>query len=590
RRLTLLLGAVWSSFLLVIAGGLWSAIRGVAEARRGAERIAESEKTLRRVADNATDLVRIIDDHANNVYVSPSCKRILGFSEAEVLATSPRGLLPEEERAAALEMTRRIKAKETETAVFTHRLRTKEGGYRWFETTLGLVQAGLDQTPHVHLTSRDITERRAAEEALQHQTARLESILSSMADGVAVFDEHNRMLMVNPAAHDYLRYEQGEALAADWPARHRAYQLDGTTPFPADQGPLTRALGGEACSVQLVLHDKLDRPRAFSVTASPIREGEGHRTGCVAVYREITEQRKAARDLAESEERLRLLSEASFEGVALTHAGVIVDVNENFASWLGRSRSELIGTAGLACFAPEHHDELKLKSTLSEARYEADLLRRDGTRLPVEVRGRALNYRGEPMRIAVVRDMTERRLRDAELKEHAEKLRLLSLRDELTGLYNRRGFLEHAQQALRHATRNKRAACVFYADLNGMKVINDSLGHEVGDRAIVATSRLLSAVFRDADIVARLGGDEFAIFASESGAGDVGSIAARLFAEVDAWNGKGAEAFQLSVSIGSSVFEPAEPLALAELMERADREMYAQKRARRNVSSRVLSA
>src|SRR5262249_37307908 len=107
------------------------------------------------------------------------------------------------------------------------------------------------------------------------------------------------------------------------------------------------------------------------------------------------------------------------------------------------------------------------------------------------------------------RDITERRLHENASKVQADMLRNLSLRDELTALYNRRGFIDHAQPALRPAASSKQPACLFYVDLNGMKRINDTLGHQMGDRAIAATARILSGVFRESDIVARLGGDEF---------------------------------------------------------------------------------
>src|SRR6202012_3805139 len=99
------------------------------------------------------------------------------------------------------------------------------------------------------------------------------------------------------------------------------------------------------------------------------------------------------------------------------------------------------------------------------------------------------------------------------LTTHAEQLRDLSLRDELTGLHNRRGWLELARQGLRLAIREKRPAAVIFADLNGMKQINDLYGHEEGDCALKDTARILRAACREADVVARFGGDEFVVFA-----------------------------------------------------------------------------
>jgi diguanylate cyclase (GGDEF)-like protein len=187
---------------------------------------------------------------------------------------------------------------------------------------------------------------------------------------------------------------------------------------------------------------------------------------------------------------------------------------------------------------------------------------------------------GEQVRIAVVRDVTDKRRREAELTEQAEVLRILSVRDELTGLYNRRGFLELARQRLRLISPEKKGACLFFADLNGMKAINDGLGHEVGNRALSATAKLLSNVFRESDVVARLGGDEFAALAGECEAAGLTGLQARLQTAIETFNATGLEPFRLSVSIGAALFDPRQPLEFEALMEVADANMYEAKRAR----------
>jgi diguanylate cyclase (GGDEF)-like protein len=179
-----------------------------------------------------------------------------------------------------------------------------------------------------------------------------------------------------------------------------------------------------------------------------------------------------------------------------------------------------------------------------------------------------------------VRDVTEKKQREAELRAQAERLRSLSLRDELSGLYNRRGFLELGQQQLRNIARSQRAGCLFYADLNGMKAINDELGHEMGDRALAATATLLTSVFRDSDVVARLGGDEFAALASDCDTEGQISLKRRLESAIDGFNAQGLERFRLSISVGSALYDPRAPLKLEALMEQADAKMYEEKKAR----------
>ena len=107
-----------------------------------------------------------------------------------------------------------------------------------------------------------------------------------------------------------------------------------------------------------------------------------------------------------------------------------------------------------------------------------------------------------------------------------------------------------------------------------MKRINDTLGHQMGDRAITATGRVLSGVFRESDIVARLGGDEFAVLAAACGHEQIATVRKRLRAAIDELNQRREEPFQLSVSVGESVYDPQDPRALEALMESADRAMY----------------
>ena len=125
------------------------------------------------------------------------------------------------------------------------------------------------------------------------------------------------------------------------------------------------------------------------------------------------------------------------------------------------------------------------------------------------------------------------------------------------------------------------AAVVFFLDLNGMKVINDSFGHEAGDAALSETAQILTDAFRESDIVARLGGDEFAIFAGDCDADGAATMRGRIERDVEASNqSTRAHAYRLSVSVGTAIFDPFAPLELDALLETADQAMYEQKRAR----------
>jgi diguanylate cyclase (GGDEF)-like protein len=157
------------------------------------------------------------------------------------------------------------------------------------------------------------------------------------------------------------------------------------------------------------------------------------------------------------------------------------------------------------------------------------------------------------------------------------EIRSLAITDELTGLYNRRGFLASATHQIKLAQRNGQNVLLLFSDLDNLKGINDSFGHQEGDLALVRTADALQETFRDSDIIARLSGDEFAVLASEASMPNRPDIMPRLEECLTRVNGAEAR-YRLSLSIGVARFDPANPSSLAELMTRADQDMYAHKK------------
>ena len=169
------------------------------------------------------------------------------------------------------------------------------------------------------------------------------------------------------------------------------------------------------------------------------------------------------------------------------------------------------------------------------------------------------------------RDVTERHQRE-------DALRALSLMDELTGLYNRRGFLTLAQQQLRLARRGQRELVLLFVDMDDFKDINDRFGHGEGDVALRRTAAILQHTFRDSDIVARLGGDEFVVLASDIAHGTGPLIVERLRAELQLRNEREGYPYRLSFSVGLATFDPERPPEIEELLATADAMLYEQKR------------
>ncbi len=171
----------------------------------------------------------------------------------------------------------------------------------------------------------------------------------------------------------------------------------------------------------------------------------------------------------------------------------------------------------------------------------------------------------------------------SERKRAESALQSLSLVDELTGLYNRRGFLAVTEQYLESFQRSDNGLVVLYADLDGLKGINDSLGHLEGDRALVRTAEVLKEAFRSSDIIARLGGDEFVLLAGVGADESAESLTDRLQQKLALANAQRNRPYDLSISIGVAHYDPDEACTIEELMGRADRVMYEEKRKKRTL-------
>lgn len=157
-------------------------------------------------------------------------------------------------------------------------------------------------------------------------------------------------------------------------------------------------------------------------------------------------------------------------------------------------------------------------------------------------------------------------------------LEVVALRDELTGAYNRRGWFALAEHELERARRQGTSRVLLFIDVDGLKQVNDVLGHREGDRAIVDAAAVLTAASRSSDLVGRLGGDEFVLLLGDDGQAE--AARRRLVDALAAHNAESGAGFELRMSIGAEIWFPDEACSLNELVRRADEVMYADKTSR----------
>ena len=262
----------------------------------------------------------------------------------------------------------------------------------------------------------------------------------------------------------------------------------------------------------------------------------------------------------------------------VSETGLILEANLTAATMLGVERGRLIKQPLTRFIASEDQDTYYLRrkqlfETQEPQVCEMRMVRGDSTqfwaRMEATVaqggKGDAVVFR------ATMSDITER-------KQAEEALRALLLVDELTGLYNRRGFETLAAQQLKTGERAKRGMLLLFADFDNLKQINDTLGHPAGDRALIEVADVLKETFRTSDILARIGGDEFVVLAVETDSANPEVLTARLQENLEARNAKGDHHYRLSLSVGVARCDPEHPCSIDELLAWADRAMYEQRR------------
>jgi diguanylate cyclase (GGDEF)-like protein/PAS domain S-box-containing protein len=290
--------------------------------------------------------------------------------------------------------------------------------------------------------------------------------------------------------------------------------------------------------------------------------------------------KRAEEALQASELRYRRLFETAQDGILILDGdtGRIDDVNPFLTAMLGHVREELLGKklweiglfkdaeAGRAAFR-----ELRDKGFFRHE--DLPLETKSGREIVVECVGNVHDVESKKVIQCNIRDVTER-------KRLEETLQSMSLIDDLTGLYNRRGFFALSEQQLKMAERTKQNVLIFFIDLDNTKRINDAFGHLAGDNALIEVASVLRETFRKSDIIGRFGGDEFAALAVDVTYETENLLINRLRNTLTAVNQAASRKYSLSLSTGVARYDPGSPCSLDELIARADASMYEKKRTK----------
>lgn len=288
--------------------------------------------------------------------------------------------------------------------------------------------------------------------------------------------------------------------------------------------------------------------------------------------RYITELQRIQEELTESEERYRALVQRSSEAILLIDPDTrkVIETNQHFQELLGYSEEEFRGMAvydivvDTKAAVDRYYDEiLPIRNELPvESR---SFRHKDGHFVEVERSGVIVHLKGKKVYMVTARDVTDRKLIE-------EKMNYLSFHDILTGLYNRTYFEEELTRLDRR--RDGTVGLIIF-DLDGLKLVNDSFGHEQGDNLLVRTAELIQGCFREADVVARIGGDEFSVLIQDTDVEAMEAAVARVYRSVAQLKAL-AQRIPLSVSAGYAVAVDKN-LSMRDLFREADNNMYREK-------------
>ncbi len=521
--------------------------KGIARRENAENQLREDENRFRTMLEHSQDVAYLRDLQLDSYeYISPVVKQITGFSMDELDIETVISRIHPDDLDRVRRMFEAINNHRITSGFLEYRFRRKDGKYLWLGDKYKLMQDENGQPRYRTGIVRDMTDRRQLEEdlrasmdaagaAMRHaeeQRRILETILVGIPEGITVVKiPEGHLQLVSTYYEQYFRIPAQRLYDMSMEDRLKLLETmgwKGEKPVPMEAHPIFRALHrGEVVMDEEWRIIKPDGTRAvLSVIAAPVRDTNGKITHAVTSFRDITENKKMETALRRSEYELRTLVESSPDLIMRVDNQLRYNfVNRAFEQLTGKTKEQCIGRSHCELGMPQdlcrQLDGMirRVLHTGGEQNVEFGFMSLFGNRQFWARLIPEFNRVGMVDTVLVVaRDITER-------KRAEDHIRYVSFHDTVTGLYNRTYFEEEVQ---RLDTGRSLPVSFIMGDVNNLKLVNDTFGHNEGDNFLRKIAEALREACRDEDIVARWGGDEFAVILPETDAATGEKICARI--------------------------------------------------------------
>ncbi len=543
--------------------GAIESLRDTTESKKAQWALQQSEEKYRGILESIEDGYFEVDHTGRLQFFNPHLIHVLGYEPDELLGSSYRVLMDEENSSKLFEAFNKVYTTGQPVKELDWQVPRKDGSKLFVETTVLPIKED-NKVVGFRGIIHDISERKAAQEALARSESLYRTIFETTGTAMIIIDDDRTISLMNTETERLLGYTKEEIEGKiKWDSVVAPADLERMT----DYHTLRRMYAGQAPrNYEFKLISKYGQIHDVVLTIAMIPDS----TKSVASIQDITDRKRADEALQLSEARYRAIVEDQTELICrYLPNGSVIFVNETYCRYFDRVREEIIGSDFIEVFAAQDREMVNQQihdlSRLNPVTNGEVMLHLPGGqerwlswthRAIFNEHGVLLDYQ------SVGRDVTAR-------KQAEERLRYLSIHDALTGLYNRLYFQEQMRVM---DSEEYTGVGLIMADVDGLKIVNDTLGHDRGDKLLKGAASLLADCFRKSDIVARVGGDEFAILIPLTSKQEMDQAIERIRSKIKAYNEKYPE-MHLSISLGYAIKEN-QASSMSSIFEEADNNMY----------------